>query len=156
MASSLAANAGLLERLKVRMRCGCRSWAAQMRCTERKEIPACLAIARPVQWVAAPGGSAQVSVTTRRTTASPRGALPGLRLASRRRPSTPASAKRRCQRHTAGRPTAACLATIATGNRSADAKMIRARATCFWARLRSATIASKRARSSAETNGHTI
>jgi hypothetical protein len=34
--------------------------------------------------------------------------------------------------------------------------MIRARATCFWARLRSATIACKRARSSAETTGHTI
>jgi hypothetical protein len=39
--------------------------------------------------------------------------------------------------------------------RSADARMIRARSTCFWAR-RSATIASKRARSSAETNGQTI
>jgi hypothetical protein len=41
--------------------------AAQMRCTERKEMPVCLAIARPVQWVASPGGSAQVRVTTRRT-----------------------------------------------------------------------------------------
>jgi hypothetical protein len=114
-----------------------------MRCTERKEIPAVFAIARPVQWVASPDGSAQVRVTTRRTTASPTGAFPGLRVASRSNPSTPASAKRRCQRHTAGRPTAARLATAATGNRSADAKMTRARATCFWARLRSTTIASK-------------
>jgi hypothetical protein len=37
-----------------------------------------LAIARPVQWVASPGGSAQVKATTRRTVASA-----GLRLASR-------------------------------------------------------------------------
>jgi hypothetical protein len=48
------------------------------------------AIARPVEWVASPGGSLQVSATTWRTTASPRGALPGLRVASGRRPSTPA------------------------------------------------------------------
>jgi hypothetical protein len=32
----------------------------------------------PVQWIASPGGSAQVSVTTRRTVWSPQGALPGL------------------------------------------------------------------------------
>jgi hypothetical protein len=32
-------------------------------------------MARPVQWVAAPGGSAQVSATTRRTVASARGAF---------------------------------------------------------------------------------
>ena len=101
--------------------------------------PAVSAIARPVQWVTSPGGSAQVKATTRCTVASPSGALPGLRVASRSRPSTPASAKRRCQRHTAGRPTLARRATSATGSRSADAKMIRARATCFWARLRSAT-----------------
>jgi hypothetical protein len=69
---------------------------------------------------------------------------------------TPASAKRRCQRHTAGRPTPARRATWATLSRSAEPRMIRARATCFWARWRSATIASKPARSSAETTGHTI
>ena len=67
----------------------------------------CLAIARPVHCVAPPGGSAQVSVTTWRTTASPKGALPGLRAASRSKPSTPASTNRRCQRQTAGRPTRA-------------------------------------------------
>ncbi len=67
MSSSLAANSGSLERLKVRMRCGWRSCAAQIRCTERKETLVCLAIARPVHWVASPGGSAQVSATTRRT-----------------------------------------------------------------------------------------
>jgi hypothetical protein len=82
MSSSLAANSGSLERLKVRMRCGWRSWACPRlaprgdlrwsprsvaRCTERNEIPAVLAMARPVQWVASPSGSAQVSVTTRCT-----------------------------------------------------------------------------------------
>ena len=56
MSASLAAKSGSLERLKVRMRCGCRSCAAQIRCTERREMPAVSAIARPVQWVASPGG----------------------------------------------------------------------------------------------------
>jgi hypothetical protein len=51
------------------------------------------------------------------------------------------------------RPTPARRATSATLSRAAAPRMIRARATCFWARLRSATIASRRARSSAETNG---
>ena len=78
MSSSLAANSGSFERLKVRMRCGWRSCAAQIRCTERKEMPGVLAIARPVQWVASPGGSAQVSATTRARSASPRRRLAGL------------------------------------------------------------------------------
>jgi hypothetical protein len=55
MSSSLGANSGSVDRLKVLMRCGWRSCATQMRCTERKEMPKCLAIARPVQWVAVPG-----------------------------------------------------------------------------------------------------
>ena len=103
-----------------------------------------------------PGGSVQVSATTRRTMAASSRGLPGLRVASHKRLSTPARANRRCQRHTAGRPTPTRLATSATFSRSAECRMIRARATCFWARFRSATIASKRARSSAETNGQTI
>ena len=78
MSSSLAANSGSVERLKVRRRCGCRSCVCQMRCTERKEIPAVFAIARPVQWVASPGGSEQVRVTTRRTIRVAQGRLPGL------------------------------------------------------------------------------
>ena len=40
---------------------------AQIRCTERSEMPLALAIARPIQCVASPGGSAQVRVTTRCT-----------------------------------------------------------------------------------------
>jgi len=51
--------------LNRRTRCGCRPCAAQMRCTERSEIPLAAAIARPVQCVAAPSGSARVSLTTR-------------------------------------------------------------------------------------------
>ena len=60
MSSSLAANSGSVERLKARIRCGCRSSVCHIRCTERSEIAASLAIARPVQWVASPGGSEQV------------------------------------------------------------------------------------------------
>ena len=151
----LGGKLGIVERLKVRMRWGCNRCTAQIRCTERREIAAVLAMARPVQWVASPGDSVQVSATTRCTVASSRRGLPGLRVASRSRPSTPASAKRRCQRQTAGRPTAARRAISATVSRSAEPRTIRARATCFWARLRSATIASKRARSVAETQGQT-
>ena len=78
------------------------------------------------------------------------GALPGLRVLSCKRPSMPASAKRNCQRHTAGRLIPARRATSATSSRSAECRIIRARAACFCGRLRSATIAASRARSSAE------
>jgi hypothetical protein len=44
----------------------------------------------------------QVKATIRATTALAIGAVPGLRVLSRSKPSTPSSAKRRCQRHTAG------------------------------------------------------
>src|SRR4051794_22178970 len=80
MAPSLARNAGARERLKVRTRCGWSSCAAQIRCTERSETPAAAAMARPVQWVASPGGSAQVIATIRRTASAQRrfAGLPGL------------------------------------------------------------------------------
>ena len=156
MSSSLAAKSGSFERLKVRMRWGCSWWAPQMRCTERREIPARLGHrpAGPVGGFAGRLGAGQRHHPLRPSRRP--GALPGLRVASRSRPSTPASANRRCQRQTAGRPIPARLAISATFSRSAEPRMIRARATCFWARLRSATIASKRARSSAETQGQTI
>jgi hypothetical protein len=112
-------------------------------------------MARPVQWVASLGGSAQVSVTTRRTTAWSRRGLPGLRVASRSNLSTPARVKRRCQRHTAGRPTPVRRATSATLSRLAEWRRIRARSKCLWGRLRSATIASSQARFSPETTGQT-
>jgi hypothetical protein len=54
--------------------------------------------ARPVQWVTAPGGSVRVKATIRATTALAIGAVPGLPVLSRSKPSTPSSPKRRCQR----------------------------------------------------------
>ena len=62
-----------------------------------------LAIARPVQWVASPGGSEQVNSSTFATVLAESGALPGLRVLSRKSPSTPCSPYLCCQRHTAGR-----------------------------------------------------
>ena len=137
MSASLAANCGSRDRLKVRTRCGWSWCACQMRCTERSEMPAALAIARPVQCVASCGGSAQVSATTRATVSAAIGGLPGLRVLSRSRPSTPSSAKRCCQRQTIGRLTPSCVATCCTGPRSADASTTCARSTCFCGRLRS-------------------
>ena len=96
-------------------RCGWSLCASQMRCTDRREMSAALAIARPVQCVASCGGSAQVSATTGAIVSAAIGDLPGLRVLSRRRPSTPASAKRCCQRQTIGRRTAFCAATCCTG-----------------------------------------
>ena len=66
--------------------------ACQMRCTERSEMPTAFAMARPVQWVAWCGGVVQVSATTRAVVCAAIGVLPGLRVLSRNRPSTPASA----------------------------------------------------------------
>lgn len=65
-------------------------------------MPAAMAIARPVQCVAAGDGSGQVIATTRATVSAATGGLPGLRVLSCSRPSTPASAKRCCRRHTIG------------------------------------------------------
>src|SRR5688500_16549563 len=45
-----------------------------------------LAIARPVQWVASPGGSAQVIATTRATVSAGNGGVPGGRVLSCSRP----------------------------------------------------------------------
>ena len=151
MSRSFSANAGSFERLKVRIRCGWRSCSAQIRCTELSEMPASLAIARPVQWVAAPDGSAQVIATTRATVSAGNGGVPGRLVLSRNRPVVPASAKRHCQRQTAGRLTPTRLATSATASRSADSSTICARWTCLWLWLRSLTIASSRTRSSSLT-----
>ena len=139
---------GIVERLKVRMRWGCSRWAPQIRCTERKEIPAGLAMARPVQWVASPGASAQVRATTAAPSRRPGAACPACgwhpAAARRPRPGEPP-----LQRQTAGRPIWARLATSATLSRSAGARMIRARATCFGRgydgddRLQTSTILSR-------------
>jgi len=125
----LAAKLGSHERLKVRSRCGCSLSAWQMRCTEPSEMPTALAIDRPVQWVAWCGGSVQVSAATRAVTSAAIGALPGLRVLSRNRPSTPLSAKRCCHRHTVGRQ---CLAPPAAPNADPPrrARCVPARCAC--------------------------
>src|SRR5215831_9422906 len=104
-----------------------------------------------VQWVISPGGSPQVNASTLLTVSIATGFLPGARVLSRSRPVTPASAYRRCQRHTAGRLTPARPATCSTGRRSAESRTMRARCTCFTGRVRSPMIASKRTRSSSLT-----
>jgi hypothetical protein len=68
-------------------------------------------------------GSARTFATV---SADSRG-LPGLRVLSRSRPSTPASANRCCQRHTAGRLIPISQATASTGSLSAESRTIRAR-----------------------------
>src|SRR5271166_4748504 len=91
MSSTFSANSGSLERLKVRMRCGCSRCACHKRCTARRLTPTALAMARPVQCVAWPGGSEQVRSITLATTLAESGAWPALRVLSRSRPSTPCS-----------------------------------------------------------------
>ena len=93
---------GSLESLKRRTRCGAKPCARQMRCTEETLMPAALAMAAPVQWVASCGGSVAVSATTWSMTSWPSGGTrerPGLvaQQARRRLPrrSAPASARRR-------------------------------------------------------------
>src|SRR6185369_5804940 len=73
---TLAANFGSFDSLKVLTRCGLRPCAAQMRCTLRWLTPAAFAIARPVQCVASPGGSASVISTTRSIVSAVSGGLP--------------------------------------------------------------------------------
>lgn len=68
--------------------------------TEVRPTPATLAICRPVQFVVSPGGSQSVRATTRSTTASGSRGIPGGRVLSRSKPSTPLS-NRACQRQTA-------------------------------------------------------
>src|SRR5271157_3204161 len=86
MSSTFSANSGSLERLKVRMRCGCSRCACHKRCTARRLTPTALAMARPVQCVAWPGGSEQLRSKTLATTLAESGARPGLRVLSRSRP----------------------------------------------------------------------
>jgi hypothetical protein len=73
------------------------------RWTRTQEMRVCRAIARPVHWLASPGGSAPVRVTVRRTTGSLKGPLAGLADGIAQQSFDPAaSANPRCQRQTAG------------------------------------------------------
>jgi hypothetical protein len=133
--------------LKVRSRCGAKPWARQIFCTVLIAKPVTLPIARLVQCVVSPGGAPRVSSINRAAIAGATGALPGLRVLSRSSPSTPASMKRRCQRHTEGFDTPARRMISAVPHPAAVARMIRARHACFWALFRSARTASSRSRS---------
>ena len=82
----------------------------------------------------------QVSATSRAAVSVAIGALPGLRVLSYNKPSTPASAKRCCHRHTVGRLTPRVCATVCADLRSAEASTMRARSTCLRGRLRLAAI----------------
>src|SRR4051795_11882151 len=149
MSSTFSANAGSFERLKVRTRWGSMRWARQIRWIVRSARPTRSATARPVQCVTSPGGSEQVMARTWATVSGGTGGLPGGRVLSRSSPWTPSSAKRCCQRHTAGRLTPTRRATSSTGRRSSEHRMMRARWTCLCIRFRSATRAVRRSRSPA-------
>jgi hypothetical protein len=123
------------------------------RCTELTLSPLAAAIAGAVQWVTPAGGGApSVRVTTASTTALGKGGMREGRVLSCSRPSTPSVMNRSCQRHTHGFDTPARRITAAVPQPSPVARMIRARQTCFCGLLRSATIASRRARSAAATS----
>ena len=95
-------------------------------------MPAALAIIRPVQWVASPGGSSRVSSTTRSTIAGGSGGVPGFLVLSRSRPATPSCANRSRQRRTEGRERPARRPIAAVPWPSAAARTTLARQTCFW------------------------
>ena len=147
---SLAANAGSLDSLKGRTRCGCSPCAAQIRCTEAGDTPASRAIARTVQWVASPGGGASVrrppGRPARRQRRDARGpglvaqqpVDPGLEVALLPAPDAGL-----------GLPVRRMISAVPT--RPPSAARSCARQTCFCGLFRSATIAANRARSGAES-----
>ncbi|MNF15431.1 hypothetical protein D3C80_2180420 [compost metagenome] len=55
MSWTLSTNAGSVESLKVRSRCGLSPNARQMRCTLAGEIPTALLMLRELQWLASSG-----------------------------------------------------------------------------------------------------
>src|ERR687885_33016 len=152
MSRNLATNSGSLDSLKVRTRCGTRPCAFQIPCTAPRLIPAAFAMARPVQCVASHGGPRRVSSTTRSTIVSGKGGVPGGRVLSRSTPPPPPATKRSRQRRTQGLDLPVRRTVALVPSPSAAARMILARQTCFWGLLRSATTASRRARSAAETS----
>src|SRR5260221_748789 len=114
-------------------------------------MPAALAMAAAVQCVVSPGGSALVRATTRSITGWASGGMRGGRVLSRSRPSTPACMKRSCQRQTTDLLLPVRRMIVAVPRPSAVSSTIRQRQTCFCGLLRSATTASRRARSAAFT-----
>jgi hypothetical protein len=126
--------------------------ARQTRRTELGLIPAAAAMALAVQWVASCDGSEAVSSITRSIVACGRGGRRAGRVLSRSSPGTPSRMNRACQRQTHGFDLPVRRMISAVPHPSAVAKMILARQTCFCGLLRSATTASRRARSAALTS----
>jgi hypothetical protein len=102
-----------------------------MRCTLRWLTPTALAIARPVQCVASPSGSASVISTTRSIVAVGSGGTREGRVASCNKPSTPSAMKRACQRQIVGLPLPVCRWIAIVPTPAALSSTIRARHTCF-------------------------
>ena len=119
---------------------------------ERRLTPAASAMARPVQWVVSPGGSASVRSTMRLTRSAANEALPGGRVLSRNKPSTPSRMKCSFQRQTTGFESPDRRIVSIVPQPSAVASMTSARAACFCWLLRSRTIRSRRSQSSGVTS----
>lgn len=69
--------------------CGVAEARASARHAGRRLTPVSFAVARPVQWVVSPGGSASVRATIRSATSGPNRLTREDRVLSRSRPSTP-------------------------------------------------------------------
>lgn len=110
-------------------------------------MPLVRAIKSAVQWVVSVGGSANVSATTRSATSGPSPGTREGRVLSRKRPSTPSSMKRCCQRQTQVLevPVRRMISLVPTS--SALRSTMTARQACFCEELRSLVIASSRRRS---------
>ena len=115
-------------------------------------MPMAFAIARTVQCVASWLGGSSVSSTTLSMSTRSSGAVPGGRVLSRSRPSTPSAMNRSCHRHTQvfDLAVAAMMATVPRP--SPVSRTIFARQTCFCGEPRAATIASSRFLSDAVTS----
>ena len=148
MSVTFSSNCGSLETLKRAVRCGFKPASRQMRCTLVWLMPIALAIVRTLQCVASGGVSLAVLASTLAFRSGASGLRPGGRVLSRKRPSTPSSAKRLCQRHTHGFDLPVVRAIALTLSPSAVASTICARQTTFAGVLRSATRRSSQTRSS--------
>jgi transposase len=95
------------------------------------------AIRSAVQWVVSVGGSANVSATTRSATSGPNRGIREGRVLSRKRPSTPSSMNRCCQRQTQVLevPVRRMISLVPTS--SALRSKMAARQACFCEALRS-------------------
>jgi hypothetical protein len=142
----------VLGELEVRIRCGRSLCARQIRSTELGLILTASAMVLAVQWVASCGGSEAVSSITRSIAACARGGMREGRVLSHKSPGTPSRMKRSCQRQTHGFDLPVRRMISAVPHPSAVARMIPARQTCFCGLFRSATTASRRARSVALTS----